>query len=224
MAGQVLVNDQKIDKPGTRVPDNSIIRLTKKKQGRFVSRGGDKLYGAICDFGITDRFEGAHVLDIGASTGGFTDCCLQLGSKSVIALDVGVAQLDWKLRSDERVICLERTDIRDFHSSEYPDLNVIVGDISFNSITRLAPFILRAAERPGVLWLLLIKPQFELPRDLVPSGGIVKEESLIELANKQVSDVLKQMGVKELGICKSRVRGAKGNQECFILAEVASQL
>lgn len=222
MAGQVIVNDQKVDKPGTRVPIESTVRLSKRtKQGSYVSRGGDKLFGAISDFGIAERFTGSNVLDIGASTGGFTDCCLQLGAKSVIALDVGNAQLDWKLRNDSRVISLEKTDIRDFDGSKYPEINIVVGDVSFNSLRRLAPYILKAADRPGVLWLLLIKPQFELPRNLVPYGGVVNDDKLIDHAIKQVSEVLAEMKVKEHGTCKSRIRGSKGNQECFILAEVS---
>ena len=221
MAGLVVVNEQRVDKPGTMICGESKIRVKKRQFGRFVSRGGEKLYGAVMDLNISDRFRDAVVLDIGASTGGFTDCSLYLGAKKVIALDVGVAQLDWKLRSDSRVICLEKTDIRNFDAKSYQDINFVVGDISFNSLSRLAFFIKRAADREGVLWLLLIKPQFELPRCLVPRGGVVKDEALIELAISKVSDSLQELGITKKGISRSRVKGNKGNQECFILAEIA---
>lgn len=223
MAGQILVNDQKVDKAGTKVSPDVLVRLLNSHKSRFVSRGGDKLLGAIIDFDLRDRIKGATVLDIGASTGGFTDCCLELGAQRVIALDVGLAQLAWKLRNDPRVICLERTDIRDFKSENFPEIDIVVGDISFNSLSRLCEYILRAANRKGVLWLLLIKPQFELPRHLIPTGGVIDDENLIESANLQVINSLNRIGVKELGIRKSKLKGAKGNQECFILASVDGQ-
>src|SRR6478735_3134670 len=130
MAGQVLVDEQRIDKPGHLVRDGQNLRL--KDQKRFVSRGGEKLWGAVHDLGLAASLQGATVLDCGASTGGFTDCCLQLGAKKVYALDVGHNQLAWKLRTDPRVVVREQCDIRQVVGIIDETIDFVVADISFN--------------------------------------------------------------------------------------------
>jgi len=160
----------------------------------------------------------ALVLDVGASTGGFTDCCLQAGARSVIALDVGTGQLAWELRSDPRVISLEKTDIRNFDPSVYPPINLVVADVSFNSLARLATDFRRAAPQSGTLFLLLVKPQFELGREQVPPGGIVADPALRQRALDVVVNALIHVGFKVQATVESGVSGRKGNQEIFIYA------
>jgi 23S rRNA (cytidine1920-2'-O)/16S rRNA (cytidine1409-2'-O)-methyltransferase len=221
MAGQVLVKEQKIDKPGTKV-DSALEVRVKGRRSDFVSRGGEKLLGALQDFALEKSIEGKVILDVGASTGGFTDCCLQLGAKIVISLDVGTAQLDWKLRQDPRVICVEKTNIVDFVPENFPPLEMIVGDVSFTSLARLAPYICAAAPRQGVVILLMVKPQFELRRDRIPVGGVVEDAALIREATDQVSEAFNALGYKILGHHPSRVKGREGNQEVFILGRLSS--
>lgn len=221
MAGKVIVADQKVDKPGKRIGQNIAIRLKANSRGEFVSRGGEKLIGAVEHFNLKPHIQGKVVLDVGASTGGFTDCCLKAGARLVISLDVGTAQLDWKLRQNPNVVCLEQTDIREFKPEEYPKIDLIVGDISFNSLSRLGPAFLRASPNPGTLLLLLIKPQFELQRNLIPSGGVVIDKQLVTLATEQVSLSFSTLGYENLGTFPSKVKGREGNQEIFLLCRLA---
>ncbi|MCX6128722.1 MAG: S4 domain-containing protein [Proteobacteria bacterium] len=174
MAGQVLVDEQRVDKPGFRLGSDQVVRL--KEQKRFVSRGGDKLWGAIEDFNIRDLFVNATILDCGASTGGFSDCALQLGAKLVYALDIGFNQLAWKLRTDPRVVVMESQDIRLVYNIIDKNIGIVVADISFNSLESLLPSLCRAVPANGVHFLLLVKPQFELAAHEVPDGGVVVDE------------------------------------------------
>jgi len=218
MAGKVVVADQRVDKVGQLVDREAPIRI-KDDGSRYVSRGGDKLASALEQLGLWSMLKGAAVLDVGASTGGFTDCCLQAGARSVIALDVGTGQLAWELRSDPRVISLEKTDLRDFDPSAYPPIDLVVADVSFNSLARLASGFRSAAPRPGTIFLLLVKPQFELEREDVPLGGIVVDPASRQRALDKVIDALIHEGLIVISTVESGVSGRKGNQEIFIYAK-----
>ena len=219
MAGDVVVNEQRVDKPGATVPSDAVIRL--KDEGRFVSRGGDKLLGAIEDFNLTVKFTGKSVLDVGASTGGFTDCVLSLGAAHVTAVDVGKAQLAWRLRNDPRVECVEKTDIRKFKPNNPDQYDWVVADVSFTSLARLVPDIKKSAPRASLL--LLIKPQFELPRELIPEGGIVRSDESRHMAAEQVRKTIEENGYNIIGTVDARVVGRQGNREIFIFASITDQ-
>ncbi|MCX6116071.1 MAG: TlyA family RNA methyltransferase [Proteobacteria bacterium] len=212
LSGQVVVNDQRVDKIGSHVTELCQIRL--KNQERFVSRGGDKLLSAIEALSLTENFKDKTVLDIGSSTGGFTDCVLQLGATKVIAVDVGTNQLAWKLRNNPRVMSFEKTDIRDYIHDSSIQIDWVVADISFNSLTRVTKSIVSIA--PSAKLLLLIKPQFELPAELVPEGGVVLDEADRELAVASVSSEISNIGYQILGTIDSAIKGRTGNQEIFI--------
>lgn len=217
MAGQVLVQDQRVDKPGSLIRADLSIRV--KDTGRFVSRGGEKLAHALTDLGLTETMRGSIVLDVGASTGGFTHCCLSLGAKHVIALDVGSNQLAWELRQDPRVTVLEQTDIRAFDPSQHPAVNFVVADVSFNSLARLAPALRRAAPGTHVPFVLLVKPQFELPKEKVPSGGVVENEDARQEAVALVRASFFALGFSKARIVDSRIPGKTGNREIFLCLE-----
>lgn len=214
MSGKVVVNDHRVDKPGSLISQQAVLRI--KTTERFVSRGGEKLWAAIMDFALKDDFRDKTILDIGASTGGFTDCVLQLGAKTVVAVDVGTAQLDWKLRSHPNVISLEKTDIKDFKATDYPAIDWVLADVSFTSLSKLIPFIRKAA--PEARLLLLVKPQFELPRDRIPDGGIVIEETDREYALNLVRQSLELSGYQIVKSVDAAIAGRHGNREIFILA------
>ncbi|MGD1871684.1 MAG: TlyA family RNA methyltransferase [Mastigocoleus sp.] len=220
-AGEVKVNDQIIDKAGTEVKIDSNIQI--KKRSRFVSRGGEKLAKALDEFNIA--VEGRVCLDGGISTGGFTDCLLQSGAKFVYGVDVGYGQVDWKLRTDERVILKERTNIRhltpeDLYSKpfvveekDYPDL--IVVDVSFISLTKVLPAIWRLS-RPLREAILLVKPQFEVGRDRVGKNGVVRDSKHHAKAIFQVLQTAVELGWKYKGLTWSPIQGPKGNVEYLL--------
>ncbi len=216
MAGKVLVNDQRRDKAGELVATDAAVRV--KEASRFVSRGGEKLAAALDDLQLTDTIAGLTVLDIGASTGGFTDCCLKLGAAHVIALDVGSNQLAWELRTDKRVTVLEQTDIRQFVPTQHPKVDFVVADVSFNSLARLATAVVAAAPGENVHFLLLVKPQFELPRESVPDGGVVIDPHLRQVAAQQVIDAFAAVGLSQGRTIDCRLPGRAGNQELFFYA------
>lgn len=213
MAGLVFVANQRVDKPGTLVPVDAEIRV----QGAaipFVSRGGLKLAKAIQAFGIS--LEGKVMLDIGASTGGFTDCALQQGAVRVFAVDVGYGQLAWKLRQDPRVVSLERTNIRYLEAERLdavPDLATI--DASFISLTLVLP---KAAELIGPLGeiVALIKPQFEAGRDKVGKKGVVRSPQVHMEVIHKVIDFAESLGLKILGLDYSPITGPEGNIEYLL--------
>jgi 23S rRNA (cytidine1920-2'-O)/16S rRNA (cytidine1409-2'-O)-methyltransferase len=186
-----------------------------KGDSKFVSRAGEKLDLALEDLQLKKAIHGKVVLDIGASTGGFSQCCLDCGAKHVIALDVGKAQLAWELRQDPRITCLEQTDIRDFDPGAFPAIDWVVADISFNSLARLAPAIRLAAPGVDVGFLLLIKPQFELPRADVPSGGVVLDEALRQKAVTAVCKAMAAVGLGDGITVDAKVAGKSGNREIF---------
>jgi len=216
-AGQAYANEQRIQKPGQLLPVDSILRIKKKA---YVSRGGFKLYKAIEDFDLLDAFKDKLVLDIGASTGGFTDCVLQLGAKKVIAIDIGFNQLDWSLKTHSGVLSLEKTDIRTFDASPYGNIDWILADISFNSLEELAPDLIRQASAKSQ-FLTLVKPQFELPEKEIPEGGIVEDEVSWNKAIEKVSVAFKALGLSQLKVSKSALKGRYGNQEFFVYGSLS---
>ncbi len=215
LAGQVIVDGQRVDRGSVLVPSTADVRI---KSNRYVSRGGEKLAGAVADLGLEDVFAGKIVLDVGASTGGFTDFALQHGAEKVIALDVGTSQLAWSLRQDPRVISLEQTHIRDFQRTDYPAADVVVADISFNSLARLAgPLAAATAPDRTADYLLLVKPQFELNSSDIPSGGVVIDPTARVRAVEQVVAAFFEQGLTYCQQAPSRVTGRDGNQEVFVL-------
>jgi 23S rRNA (cytidine1920-2'-O)/16S rRNA (cytidine1409-2'-O)-methyltransferase len=208
----VLVDDTPVDKPGTRVRGEAHIRLRGGGR-RFVSRGGEKLAGALDDLGIDPA--GLVCLDVGASTGGFTDCLLQRGAAHVLALDVGYGQLAQSLRDDDRVTVLERTNARHLEASSLSrTVDLVTVDVSFISARLLLPALARAAA--GADLLVMVKPQFEAGRDRVGKGGVVRDEALRAETARAVAESARELGYDSLGHVDSRVAGPKGNREIFL--------
>lgn len=213
LAGQVLVDDRPVDKAGTRVARDAAIRL-RGQDHPYVSRGGLKLAGALKDLGIDVR--GVRALDVGASTGGFTDCLLQAGAEAVVAVDVGTNQLHWKLRQDPRVEVHEQTDVRALTREVVGDVSLVVIDASFISLRLvLAPVV--AVVDPGTEVVALVKPQFEVGRAQVSKGGVVRDDALRQEAVDGVSAIARELGFAEIGRVDSCLAGAKsGNREVFL--------
>lgn len=210
LAGEVLVRSQVITKPGTKVDDT--LPLTVKSKPRYVSRGGLKLEGALKAFPV--KAEGKICLDIGSSTGGFTDCLLQHGALRVHAVDVGTNQLVWKLRNDPRVIVKEQFNARYMTPDDLGEkVQLIVSDVSFISLTKILPAAYDCLEDGGDL-LVLIKPQFELqPEDIGP-GGIVRDPALHQRAVDKIHDfVTEELHRSWMGIADSPITGMEGNKE-----------
>ena len=218
LAGEVEVDGKPVDKAGTLFPSNARIKIISRHQ-KYASRGGFKLEGALKDFAI--RPAGKICLDVGSSHGGFSDCLLQRGAARVYAVDVNVEQLDWKLRQDARVICVKRN-ARQLRAEDIPErIDLVTIDVSFISVLQvIAPAV--ALAKPGAAFVILIKPQFELPRDKVGPGGIVKGKKLHERAVLSVRKGLKPLGLKFLKVRPSRLPGAEGNQEYFLHARKKS--
>ena len=213
MAGRVLVDDQPVDKAGTQVDQEASIRL-KGEDIPYVSRGGLKLARALEAFQVTAA--GRTALDVGASTGGFTDCLLQGGARKVFAVDVGYGQLAWKLRDDQRVINLERTNIRHLtpdQLDEIPDLAVI--DASFISLEKVLPST-TALIKPGSDIIALIKPQFEVGKGQVGKGGVVRDPDQHAQVIEKIKLVAAQAGCQVVQLCESPILGTKGNREFLI--------
>ena len=218
LAGEVLVDGECVDKPGTRVRDEAELRLRGARR-RFASRGGEKLAGALDDLGIDAR--GRACLDLGASTGGFTDCLLQRGARSVVAVDVGYGQLDAKLRSDPRVVVVERTNARELAAEALPaPIDLVTIDVSFISVRRLLPRLAELA--PAADWLILVKPQFEVGRGQVGKGGVVRDDTLRAAAVGAVRAAAEGLGWHSAGQIESRLAGPKGNREVFLWLRPAS--
>ena len=211
-AGQVLVDDTPQDKPGTRIAAEARIRLRGERR-RFVSRGGEKLAGALDDLGLDPA--GRDCLDVGASTGGFSDCLLQRGARSVVAVDVGYGQLDTRLRDDPRVHVLERTNARHLEPEQLPaPVSLVTVDVSFISVGLLVPALARCAPRAD--WLVMVKPQFEVGRERVGKGGVVRDDALRAEAADRVAAACAEAGFAEVGRVDSRLAGPKGNREIFL--------
>lgn len=218
MDGAVLVNGQKITKPGMNVSDSALIELVPGfAQPKFVSRGGLKLEKALDSFHV--KPENRICLDIGASTGGFTDCLLKRGAVKVYAVDVGYGQLDWALRSDDRVIVRERLNARnmkaaDLYGDSKPSANLVVMDVSFISITKILPVIGEVTTNDDALDVVcLVKPQFEAGRNAVGKGGVVKSPETHVQVLKYVCDFAASVELHAVALTYSPVKGPAGNIE-----------
>jgi 23S rRNA (cytidine1920-2'-O)/16S rRNA (cytidine1409-2'-O)-methyltransferase len=214
LAGNVLVNGQKMEKPGTQIATDSQIEIIGETL-RYASRGGLKLEGALEDFSVSPL--GKVCLDVGSSTGGFTDCLLQNGALRVYAVDVSADQLDYKLRKDPRVISIERNAryLRTEDVTEKPAL--VTMDVSFISVTKVLPSVIPVAAA-GADFLILVKPQFELEKREVAKGGIVRDPQSHQKAIERVTAAAIELSLEVLGVRPSHLTGAEGNQEFFLHA------
>ena len=207
MAGEVLVNSVRVDKPGTRVDVEA--EVTVKSKPRFVSRGGEKLAAALDAFPV--EVSGRVCADVGASTGGFTDCLLQYGAGRVYAIDVGYGQIDYRLRQDERVVVLERTNARYLEKLAEP-ASLIVMDASFISLRLLLP-VLKGWLTPMADIIPLIKPQFEAGREDVGKGGVVRDTTVHRRVLEEVLASAQTLGFTPRGLIRSPLKGPAGNVE-----------
>ena len=214
MSGTVLVGDRRIDKAGTLVLTDADIRI-KGEDHPYVGRGGLKLKGALTVFPIDVR--DLIILDVGASTGGFTDCLLQEGAKKVYALDVGYGQLAWKLREDKRVVPIERTNIRTFEGTGIVDpIDMATIDTSFISLKLVIPAVLKLIKKHDATILALIKPQFEAGRGDVEKRGVVRDPDVHKRVIEEIREFCVGLGMNVIGVCESSLLGPEGNKEFFI--------
>jgi 23S rRNA (cytidine1920-2'-O)/16S rRNA (cytidine1409-2'-O)-methyltransferase len=215
LGGQVVVNDQRVDKPGTRIEVDAAIRL-KDEVMPYVSRGGLKLEAALNQFAVD--VNGLVCADIGASTGGFTDCLLQRGAARVHAIDVGYGQLHEKLRKDSRVRSRERVNARYLTETDVPEMvSVAVVDVSFISLLLVLPSLLRFLSPGGVL-VALVKPQFEVGPEGIGKGGVVRDESLRREAIERVCRHVAEQQLVVVGVVDSPIAGPAGNVEALLVA------
>jgi 23S rRNA (cytidine1920-2'-O)/16S rRNA (cytidine1409-2'-O)-methyltransferase len=216
MSGVVLVDEKKVEKPSEKFDPSAAVRLKGASIDlRYVGRGGLKLEAALREFGVDPA--GMACIDIGSSTGGFTDCLLQHGAKSVVAIDAGTNQLVWELRNDPRVEVREKTNARNLRPEDFDtafDLAVI--DVSFISVTKILPAI-RSLLGPAGLLIVLIKPQFEVGRGEVGKGGIVREPEKHERVVAEVSAAAAGLGLDVVGMIDSPILGTEGNKEFLAL-------
>jgi 23S rRNA (cytidine1920-2'-O)/16S rRNA (cytidine1409-2'-O)-methyltransferase len=211
LSGIVLVDEQRVDKPGTRIASSSAIRI-KTTDPKYVSRGGLKLEAALCKFAIP--VQGKICLDLGASTGGFTDCLLQHGARKVYAFDVGRGQLHWKLRQDPRVVIRDGSNVRYLAPSMVDDpVDLISVDVVFISLRLVLPPL---KEFPGAQIVALVKPQFEARRRELGERGIIESVNLQQQIVGRVKDFAEKEGFNVLGETPSPIQGQKGNQEYFL--------
>lgn len=214
MAGQILVNEQKIDKPGTPINPEVTIRILGNKLP-YVSRGGLKLEKALQIFPIS--VQDKVVADIGASTGGFTDCALQNGASKVYAIDVGYGQLAWKLRNDERVVNMERTNVRYLEADSLPEqVDAATIDVAFISLDKILPAVHKILKPEGFV-VALVKPQFEAGKENVGKKGVVREAAVHEQVINNVIDFAKSEGFGIAGLDFSPIKGPEGNIEYLLL-------
>lgn len=216
MVGNVLINEQVVTKAGTNFKDNEDLTIRIKDKLKYVSRGGLKLEKAIKIWELD--FSDKKVLDIGASTGGFTDCALQNGAKRVYSIDVGTNQLDWKLRNDSRVLSIEEKHIKDLEISDIENEKVdfIVIDVSFISLTKVIPYFEKFLKENGLV-VMLVKPQFEVGKEKIGRNGIVVEEEYHDEAIKKIISFSRELNYELLGIEESPIKGTKGNKEFLML-------
>lgn len=212
LAGKVLVDGEKIDKAGTLVTIRASVEIIEDMP--YVSRGGVKLEKAFLDFGLNAR--GKKAIDVGSSTGGFTDFLLQSGADKVLAIDVGYGQLSWNLRQSPKVIVMERTNIRNISPQKIPFLSdLTVVDVSFISIKTIFKNLLEITLDDGVI-LILIKPQFEVAREDVQKGGVIRSKELHQKTLQEVIEAVNNYGVEIKNITFSKLQGAKGNIEFWL--------
>ncbi len=215
MAGDVYVDGERVDKAGALVREGSRVTV-KDTSLKYVSRGGLKLEAALESFGVD--VSGAIAVDIGSSTGGFTDCLLQAGASRVYAVDVGYGQLDWKLRQDQRVIVMEKINARYLKPEDIGEpADIAVIDVSFISLTMIIPPTVNILKPGGVL-IALIKPQFEVGKGEVGKGGIVRDEAKHREVVDKITDFVKESGFEVRGVIPSPILGAEGNKEFLIAA------
>src|SRR3990172_2772281 len=215
-AGNVLVNGKKGERGGPRVRKEGDIRILGEPLP-YVSRGGLKLEAALREFKIT--VTGRTAIDVGASTGGFTDCLLQHGCRKVYAVDVGDGQLAWKLRQDPRVISIERTNIREINPALIPELlDISVIDASFISLEKIIPSVLKLLARDGEI-IALIKPQFEVGKGQVGKGGIVRNETARKAVVERIVEFVHELGLEVKGVMPSPITGQDGNVEYLLHAK-----
>ena len=214
MAGEVLVDGQREDKPGTAFPDTVPITLKNSKPFPFVSRGGLKLDKAVKEFSLS--LDGRVCMDVGSSTGGFTDVMLQNGASKVYAVDVGHGQLDWKLREDSRVVCMERTNIRYVTAEDIDERpSFVSSDVSFISLTKILLPVKELMTEEGEL-VCLIKPQFEAGREKVGKKGVVRDPSVHKEVIHTVTEYAREIGLFPAGLSWSPIRGPEGNIEYLL--------
>lgn len=215
MAGLVEVDGRRVDKPGTQVGDGAELRVVDQAEP-FVSRAGRKLAAALDHFELDPS--GFVCMDVGASTGGFTDCLLQRGATRVYAVDVGYGQLDYSLRTDSRVVVMERVNVRYLEPDALPEpCDLITIDVSFISLAKVVPALVPHLLRPGGLLLAMIKPQFEAGRGQVGKGGIVRDQEVRRRVIEETSRAIADLGLRNLGTVDSEVPGVGGNREAFAL-------
>jgi len=213
MAGMVYIDNQLVDKAGTQVSLEAEI-FVKENACKYVSRGGLKLEKSLDYFNL--QIEGLKAIDIGASTGGFTDCMLKNGVTKVFAIDVGYGQLDWKLRNDERIVNMEKTNIRNVTEEDIADdIGLISIDVSFISLKLVLPVAYKLLADNGTV-ICLIKPQFEAGRSQIGKNGIVRDPKVHEEVNGMVSSFATDLGFTVKGLTHSPVKGAKGNIEYLL--------
>lgn len=218
--GKVLVKGVKVEKPGSMVDENSEVTLCGETIP-YVSRGGLKLEHAIKHFSIDIKDKVA--MDVGASTGGFTDCLLQHGAKRVYSIDVGYGQIAWKLRTDRRVIVIERTNIRYMEKERIPEpVEIATVDVSFISLKLVIPKVLEFLKTDGEI-IALIKPQFEVGKGEVEKGGIVRSNEKRQKAVKDIKNFFESLSLKVIGVVESPIKGQKGNIEYLIYAKFSIQ-
>jgi 23S rRNA (cytidine1920-2'-O)/16S rRNA (cytidine1409-2'-O)-methyltransferase len=214
MAGRVRVDGRAVDKPGAGVAEGATLAV--EPSAEYVSRGGIKLANALDALGVD--VHGAAALDLGASTGGFTDCLLRRGAARVIALDVGYGQLDWRLRGDERVHVMERVNARRLRPEDLPwTPDLVTCDLSFISVGTVWGAVVPCLAR-GWRAMVMVKPQFEVGRERVGSGGVVRDPQAREDAVRAVADAIEREGGRVLGTADSGLPGPKGNREIFLYA------
>jgi 23S rRNA (cytidine1920-2'-O)/16S rRNA (cytidine1409-2'-O)-methyltransferase len=210
LAGKVLVDGEKITKAGSQVFLDCDIEIIGRDIP-YVSRGGVKLAEALRDFNID--VTGLTCLDVGASTGGFTDCLLKHGAKHVTAVDVGYGQFDWALRSDPRVKVIERTNIRHLDADSLPSpVDIVCIDVSFISLKIVVPVVLKFMKQPGHM-ICLVKPQFEVGKGMVGKGGVVRDPALHKAVIKDLTEAFQGLNLRVLGVTPSPILGPKGNKE-----------
>lgn len=216
LAGQVFSNEQRLEKAGQLVAVEAPLLV--KETMPFVSRGGLKLAAALDHFGV--NVTGKICLDIGASTGGFTDCLLQRGAARVVAVDVGHGQLDWKLRQDARVEVREQINARYLQPADFSErFDLVVGDVSFISLRKILP-VMPPLVQPPALVITLIKPQFEVGREEVGRGGIVRDEAAQQRVVGEIVEFAASIGLRSRGVIDSPILGADGNREFLVCFEL----
>jgi len=213
MAGEVLVEGERVDKSGQRIKVESNISVTEK-EAAFVSRGGEKLEKALKVFNV--NVKGKRVIDVGASTGGFTDCLLKYGAEKVYCIDVGYGQLAWKLQKDSRVVVIDRTNIRYLTADKFNDLfELATIDVSFISLDKVLPAVYNLLKEKGEV-VALIKPQFEAGREFIQKGGLVKKAELHQTVIERICEKAQKIGFSIQGLTFSPLKKTSGNIEYFI--------